>query len=358
MVAMWSARGSHLSYIASELGWIKWDVSRSFTGDRTTTVPDQIRIRLLVRRTLSCCFFFPSSFLSPQSPVQLDSLKSLERKHFICGGSIPFALCFHGHVTNNVIYLVWASGSFRPPTMSFTPQRAGPSKAAAVSTPTAATGQKSVSTPTSQWSSASPQTIHPARASSALLPSPPKDSSPRSRWTEHIIPEGEEVGVKKSQSDLGISEPLARMGRSSLPAPFDLTDPRDDEQDDTVRPGVGRQATNRAVRIIQQPPTTSYLQVPAQSYSQPESRGTTPMPMRPSSQLGLITYGGRPRVPKFKAPGLDLKLTRDPSLWSYLVWRIGLPIQLFAPILIQLFLDFCSVYVVVQYVLVSSASLS
>ncbi|KAJ1304135.1 hypothetical protein OPQ81_008536 [Rhizoctonia solani] len=232
--------------------------------------------------------------------------------------------------------------------MSFTPQRAGPSKAAAVSTPTANTGQKSVSTPTSQWSTASPQTIPPARASSALLPSPPKDSSPRSRWTEHIIPEDSEEGVKKSRSDLGLSEPLERMGRSSLPAPFDLHDPRDDEQDDTVRPGVGRQATNRAVRIIQQPPTASYLQVPAQSYSQPESRGTTPMPIRPSSQLGLITYGGRPRVPRFSAPGLDLRLTRDPSVWSHLIWRIGLPIQLFAPILIQLFLDFCSVYVVVQ----------
>ncbi|KAG8737157.1 hypothetical protein FRC11_002173, partial [Ceratobasidium sp. 423] len=231
--------------------------------------------------------------------------------------------------------------------MSFTPQRAGPSRVAAVSTPTATAGQKSVSTPTSQWSSASPQTIHPARASSALLPSPPKDSSPRSRWTEHIIPEDSEEGVKRSRSDLGISEPLARMGRSSLPAPFELTDPRDDDQDETVRPGVGRQATNRAVRIIQQPPT-SYLQVPAQSYSQPESRGTTPMPIRPSSQLGLITYGGRPRVPRFHAPGLDLKLTRDPSIWSYLVWRIGMPIQLFAPILIQLFLDFCSVYVIVQ----------
>ncbi|KAH7325174.1 hypothetical protein B0J17DRAFT_235710 [Rhizoctonia solani] len=137
------------------------------------------------------------------------------------------------------------------------------------------------------------------------------------------------------------------MGRSSLPAPFDLHDPRYDDQDETVRPELGRQATNRAVRIIQQP-TTSYLQVPAQSYSQPESRGTTPMPLRPSSQLGLITYGGRPRIPRFHAPGLDLKLTRDPSVWSYLVWRIGVPIQLFAPVLIQLFLDFCSVYVVVQ----------
>ncbi|EUC58251.1 transmembrane protein, putative [Rhizoctonia solani AG-3 Rhs1AP] len=236
--------------------------------------------------------------------------------------------------------------------MSFTPQRAGPSKVAAVSTPPAAPGHKSVSTPTSQWSSASPQTIAPARASSALLPSPPKDSSPRSRWTEHIIPEdSEDMGVKRSHSSrsgLGISEPLARMGRSSLPAPFDLSDPRDDEQDETVRPAVGRQATNRAVRIIQQPPTNSHLQVPPQSYSQPESRGTTPMPLRPSSQLGLITYGGRPRIPRFHAPGLDLKLTRDSSSWSFLVWRIGLPIQLFAPVLVQLFLDFCSVYVVVQ----------
>ncbi|GAB1526149.1 hypothetical protein RhiTH_009315 [Rhizoctonia solani] len=234
--------------------------------------------------------------------------------------------------------------------MSFTPQRAGPSKGAfstpagkSVSTPTGA--GKSMSTPTSQsiWSSASPQTIAPARASSALLPSPPKES----RWTEHIIPEDTEEGVKKSRSDLGLSEPLARMGRSSLPAPFELSDPRDDEQDETVRPEIGRQATNRNVRIIQRP-QSSHLQVPAQSYSQPESRGTTPMPLRPSSQLGLITYGGRPRIPRFNAPGLDLRLTRDPGVWSYLIWRFGLPIQLFAPIAVQLFLDFCSVYVVVQ----------
>ncbi|CAE6356368.1 unnamed protein product [Rhizoctonia solani] len=234
--------------------------------------------------------------------------------------------------------------------MSFTPQRAGPSSGSfytpvgkSVSTPTAG---KSISTPTSQsvWSSASPQTtIPPARASSALLPSPPKES----RWTEHIIPEDGEDGVKKSRSNLGLSEPLARMGRSSLPAHFDLTDPRYDDQDDTVRPEIGRQATNRNVRIIQQP-QASHLQVPAQSYSQPESRGTTPMPMRPSSQLELITYGGRPRVPRFNAPGLDLRLTRDPGLWSYVIWRFGLPIQLFAPIMVQLFLDFCSVYVVVQ----------
>ncbi|KAF8597377.1 hypothetical protein BDV93DRAFT_610407 [Ceratobasidium sp. AG-I] len=90
------------------------------------------------------------------------------------------------------------------------------------------------------------------------------------------------------------------------------------------------------------------LQVPRQSYSAPESRGTTPMPMRPASQLGLVTYGGRPRVPRFNAPGLDLKLTREPGVWARVQWRVGLPLLIFGPIAAQLFLDFCAVYTAVQ----------
>ncbi|KAF8748747.1 hypothetical protein RHS01_10594 [Rhizoctonia solani] len=205
--------------------------------------------------------------------------------------------------------------------MSFTPQRAGPSKGAfstpagkSVSTPTGA--GKSMSTPTSQsiWSSASPQTIAPARASSASCLRRRK-----SRDGQSTLSRGHRGGRQEEPSDLGLSEPLARMGRSSLPAPFELSDPR------------RRTRRDCAPRDRQ---TGHQSQCPYYPAS----------PVLPSpgpGPLGLITYGGRPRIPRFNAPGLDLRLTRDPGVWSYLIWRFGLPIQLFAPIAVQLFLDFC-----------------
>ncbi|KAG9083083.1 hypothetical protein FRC06_004703, partial [Ceratobasidium sp. 370] len=210
----------------------------------------------------------------------------------------------------------------------------------------------------------------PARASSSVLPSPPKDdSSPqsRSRWTEHIentIVEdegGDGDGGEDEDPTARVGLPLppaaaaslARMQRSSLPMPFELTDPadHDHDQDDTVRPGLGRVATTRSVRIMQPAPAAqspSYLQVPRQPYIAPESRGTTPMPIRPTSQLGLVTYGGRVRSPRFNAPSFDLKLTREPGIWARIQWRIGLPLLVFGPIVVQLFFDFCAVYTVVQ----------
>lgn len=261
--------------------------------------------------------------------------------------------------------------------MAATPQRT-----TAVSARDTTPSSGSTTARVASWA-ASPQTPTtavyggPARASSTVLPSPPKDDSPqsRSRWTEHIehtivedsLAEEEDVtrttnasGARVSPEGLPLPSPivesLERMQRSSLPAPFELTDPalRDEEgddgdQDETVRPGgLGRAATTRSVRIMQPQQRPTYLQVPRQSYYAPESRGTTPMPMRPASQLGLVTYGGRPRIPRFNAPGLDLKLTREPGLWARAQWRIGLPLLVFSPIVAQLFLDFCAVYTAVQ----------
>ncbi|KAG9093782.1 hypothetical protein FRC07_011416, partial [Ceratobasidium sp. 392] len=247
-----------------------------------------------------------------------------------------------------------------------TPQRAG-TTATKDSTPSSG----GIAAP---WTTASPQTPTtfayggPARASSSVLPSPPKDDSPqsRSRWTEHIestIVEDEGGGDEEEEEEVedptevplppAAAASLARMQRSSLPTPFELTDPADD-QDETVRPGLGRVATTRSVRIMQPPPggappiSPGYLQVPRQSYLAPESRGTTPMPIRPSSQLGLVTYGGRTRSPRFNAPGFDLKLTREPGIWARVQWRIGLPLLVFGPVVIQLFFDFVAVYTVVQ----------
>ncbi|KAG9089162.1 hypothetical protein FS749_001576 [Ceratobasidium sp. UAMH 11750] len=247
-----------------------------------------------------------------------------------------------------------------------TPQRAG-------------TTHTKDTTPSSGFaaSTASPQTPTtfayggPARASSSVLPSPPKDdTSPqsRSRWTEHIehtIVE-DEAGDGEEDEDptarVGLPLPpavaasLARMQRSSLPMPFELTDPAEhdhdpQDQDDTVRPELGRAATTRSVRIMQPAPAAQspgHLQVPRQSYLAPESRGTTPMPIRPTSQLGLVTYGGRVRSPRFNAPSFDLRLTREPGMWARIQWRIGLPLLVFGPVVVQLFFDFCAVYTVVQ----------
>lgn len=58
----------------------------------------------------------------------------------------------------------------------------------------------------------------------------------------------------------------------------------------------------------------------------------------------LISY---PRTPRFNAPGLDLKLTREPGVWVRIAWRM-LPLRIFGPIAGQLFLDFCTVYLLVQ----------
>ncbi|KAG8795035.1 hypothetical protein FRC12_018844 [Ceratobasidium sp. 428] len=255
-------------------------------------------------------------------------------------------------------------------TATATPQRAG-TTATKDSTPSSGGG----TIPHAPWATASPQTpttfayTGPARASSSVLPSPPKDDSPqsRSRWTEHLestivedeAADGEAEEEEDQTATVGLPLPpaaaasLARMQRSSLPMPFELTDPADHEhdQDDTIRPGLGRAATTRSVRIMQPPPeapSPAHLQVPRQSYMAPESRGTTPMPMRPTSQLGLVTYGGRVRSPRFNAPGFDLKLTREPGIWARVQWRIGLPLLVFGPVVIQLFFDFCAVYTVVQ----------
>ncbi|QRW10171.1 transmembrane protein [Ceratobasidium sp. AG-Ba] len=245
---------------------------------------------------------------------------------------------------------------------------ATPQRAASASTSTPSTAGR-VAVP---YSPQTPTTFAyggPARASSTVLPPGQDDSlSPqsRSRWTEHIedtIVEGE-GGEEEEDTTMPLppaaAASLARLQRSSLPMPFELTDPadHDHDQDDTVRPGLGRVATTRSVRIMQpasgsspQPqPQQQLLQVPRQSYLAPESRGTTPMPIRPASQLGLVTYGGggRVRSPRFNAPGFDLKLTREPGLWARLKWRIGLPFLVFGPVIVQLFFDFCAVYTVVQ----------